>query len=97
MGKRRFSPGDAVVYRKCKHSSTPGPRARSIDPVPRGEEYTYTVDKFWMVVEASPDGSVVLETRRGKKHTVQSTDDNLRHARWWERLVYRGRFPEARI
>ena len=94
MQKGLFSPGDAVVYRKCKHSSTPGPRAKSVDPAPRGEEYTYTVDKFWVVVGLLPDDTVRLATRRGKEHVVQCSDPNLRHARWWERLIYRDRFPK---
>lgn len=93
MQRSRFSPGDLVVYRKFKHSSIPGPRAKDVDPAPRGEEYTYSVDKFWIVAELQSDDSVLLATRRGKQHVVECSDPNLRHARWWEKLVYRGRFP----
>lgn len=89
----RYSPGDQVVYRKFKHSVAPGPRARYVDPAPHGEEYTYSVDKFWIVVEIQPDDHVLLETRRGKQHVVECSDMNLRHAHWWEKLLYRGRFP----
>jgi hypothetical protein len=87
-----FRPGDWVIYRKFKHSASPGPRAREINPERHGEEYTYCVDKFWGVVLAE-GGWVVLVTRRGKQHTVMADDPNLRPARWWERLVYRDRFP----
>ncbi len=91
--RNQFSPGDQVVYRKLKHSVAPGPRARDVDPAPHGEEYSYRVDKFWIVVETQADNHVLLETRRGKQHGVDCTDPNLRHAHWWERLLYRGRFP----
>jgi len=93
MERGRFSPGDPVVYRKFKHSSIPGPRARGVDPAPRGEEYTYSVDKFWVVVEMRNENSVLLATRRGKQHVVECSDPNLRHARWWEKLIYRDGFP----
>lgn len=94
MQRGRFSPGDPVIYRKFKHSSTPGPRAKCVDPAPRGEDYAYSIDKFWVVVELRAENCVLLETRRGKQHVVESTDPNLRHARWWEKLLYRERFPK---
>ncbi|MBI2479939.1 MAG: hypothetical protein HYV60_15295 [Planctomycetia bacterium] len=94
MHRGRFSIGDPVIYRKFKHSSTPGPRAKGVDPAPRGEDYTYSIDKFWVVAELREENHVLLETRRGKQHVVASTDPNLRHARWWEKLIYRDRFPK---
>jgi hypothetical protein len=39
------------------------------------------------------ENSVLLATRRGKQHVVECSDPNLRHARWWEKLIYRDRFP----
>ena len=95
MERRRYSAGDPVIYRKVKHSTSPGRRARSIDPAPRGEEYTYSVDKFWVVVEVRNDDHVLLVTRRGKQNLVQIEDPNLRPARWWEKLFYRSRFPSV--
>lgn len=94
MQRGRFSPGDPVIYRKFKYSSTPGPRAKDVDPAPRGEDYTYSIDKFWVVVELCSENRVLLETRRGKQHVVELTDPNLRHARWWEKIFYRDRFPK---
>ena len=40
---------DLVVYSKQKHSVSPGPRAREVDAAARGETYSYTVDKFWII------------------------------------------------
>jgi hypothetical protein len=94
MQRGQFTPGDPVIYRKFKHSSNPGPRARCVDPAPHGEDYAYSVDKYWVVVELHTEDRVLLETRSGKRHVVESTDPNLRHARWWERLIYRERFPK---
>ena len=91
---RRFKQGDPVVYRMPKFSTRPGPRAQDVSPSPQGELYTYEVDKFWVVADLKPDGKVLLRTRRGKEHLIEADNPRLRHANWWERLVYRGRFPQ---
>ena len=46
--------------------------------------------------ERRDDGTVILLTRRGKEHCVPTDSPNLRHARWWERLLYGNRFPKFR-
>ena len=89
----KYRAGDPVIYRKRKHSTSPGPRAQDVDPAPHGEEYTYCVDKFWVVRERLENGSLLLATRRGKEHVVSPDDPNLRHPHWWERWLYRDRFP----
>lgn len=96
MNEHRYCPGDWVIYRKAKHSASPGPRAREIAPEPNGEEYSYCVDKFW-VVSRIENGCLVLSTRRGKQHVVEADDPNLRYARWWERFLYRHRFPTVEL
>ena len=88
-----FKPGDFVVYRKQKHSVHPGPHARGISPAANGDNYSYYVDKFWTVVSVQPDRTLVICTRRGKQHTVVADDPALRRASWWERLLFRHRFP----
>lgn len=87
-----FQTGDWVVYRKTKHSPQPGPRADNVVPAEHGDDYTYTVDKYWVVEQVKEDGTLLLRTRRGKEHTIRSSDPNLRKARWWERRLYRSRF-----
>lgn len=86
--------GDWVVYRMHKYSTSPGPRAKEVSAAPRGETYSYVVDKFWVVNELLDDGRVQLVTRRGKQHTLPVGDPNLRLANWWVRWVYGGRFRE---
>jgi hypothetical protein len=93
MSVRRFTPGDPVIYRKFKYSASPGPRASEIAPDARGESYAYHVDKFWIVAEQPDDSSVVVLTRRGKRHRVPLNDPNLRRPSWWERWCYAARFP----
>ena len=83
-----------VVYSKSKHSTHPGPRAKSIDPAPSGDDYTCQVDKFWIVANASEDGNLLLYTRRGKTHVVAFDDPNLRRPTLWEHLLYGEKFPE---
>jgi hypothetical protein len=87
--------GDPVIFCVTKHSRRPGRRAKSIHPAPHGDDYTYQVDKFWVVAAILDDGKLLLRTRRGKTHDVKVNDPNLRHATWWERLWYGDRFPQA--
>src|SRR5688572_29271998 len=94
IGGHCYRPGDWVVYRKHKHSASPGPRAKDVAPEPNGEQYSYCVDKFWVVLAVEGE-RVVLATRRGKNHVVEAGDLNLRPARWWERVLFRDRFPDS--
>jgi len=87
-----YHPNDWVVYTREKHSLSPGPRAKNISPSPHGELYSYEVDKYWIVREVR-EKDLVLETRRGKTHTVELADRRLRKANWWERLFLSNRFP----
>jgi len=92
MFERPYQKGDKVVYRKTKHSVCPGPRAQDILPAQFGDEYKYAVDKYWIVDQAS-DSKLLLRTRTGKTHEIDKNDPCLRHASWWERWVYKHRFP----
>ena len=96
MKDRTYKPGDWVIYRKPKRSTRPGPRAMSVSPAERGEDYTYFVDKFWLVVDALGD-EVIVQTRRGKRHVLDVANRNLRRAGWWDLLRNRHRFPQASI
>jgi hypothetical protein len=89
----RYRPGDVVVYRKQKNSLRPGPHARDVQPAPRGDSYSYSVEKFWRVVAVRPDETLVVRTRKGKEHTVAANDPNLRRAHWWERVLCWHRLP----
>ena len=93
MNQRKFKKGDLVIFKKTKRSTSPGPRARKVEPAPHGDDYTYLVEKFWIVAEVSGEG-VLLRTRRGKEHRLNADHPNLRHATWWERWLYRNRFPQ---
>lgn len=95
MNTGTYQPGDWVVYRKTKHSVHPGPRASNVSPARHGDGYSYTVDKFWTVREITADGSLLLETRRGKRHVVRPDDPCLRRAGLLHRLLYRSRFEAA--
>lgn len=88
----QYQPGDWVIYRKTKFSPTPGPRAVNVFPTPGGDDYAYQVDKYWVVADVHRDGTLVLETRRGKQHEVRSDDPSLRRANLWERFWHRQRF-----
>ena len=66
-----FKVGDCVVYRKTKHSTHPGPRARSINPNPNGDEYTYLVDKYWVVED------VLSDEQGGSEDSSRQTTHNF--------------------
>lgn len=90
-----LKPGDCVVYTKHKFSDHPGRHARSIFPAPNGDSYAYCVDKFYRVLAVQAEGRVVVLTRRGRQHVLSAADPALRRARWWERLLFRRRFPSG--
>jgi hypothetical protein len=92
MESTAFSPGDWVIYRRQKTSASPGRRARKIIPAVHGDNYSYLVEKYWIVDEVLPDRRLKLRTRRGKEHVVPMGDPRLRRARWWERWLYAARF-----
>lgn len=94
---RRYRPGDLVIYRKTKHAPVPGPRAASITAAPNGDNYSYNVDKFWIVDRIRDNGDLVLRTRRGKTHTRPPDDPNLRHAGLMTRLLNGWRFPQSNL
>jgi hypothetical protein len=72
-------------------------RAKSITPATQGDEYSYTVKKFWRIVEQTPDGNVVAQTRRGKRHVISLDDPCLRPVTLWERIVYRTRLANLLV
>lgn len=92
MGKS-FRVGDRVVFTRDKHTTKPGPRAKNVVATPHGEMYEYQVDKYWLVVGIQPDGQLVLQTRRGKRHVFPTTDPRLRKAGLLERLFKAKLFP----
>lgn len=89
----RFHPGDPVIVCVTKQSARPGPRAREVWPNPRGDNYSYAVDKLWVVEDVLDDGRLVLRTRRGKRHVVEPDRCRLRSPSLWERWIFRDRFP----
>ena len=88
-----YQPGDRVIYLAEKYSQHPGPRAVAVQPETNGEGYSYQVKKYWVVLEVH-EGSLIVQTRRGKQRSVSTSDPRLRPARWWEKLLLSYRFPE---
>ncbi|MCA9260199.1 MAG: hypothetical protein KDA61_13400 [Planctomycetales bacterium] len=92
MGSVQWSDGDWAIYRLQKSSSSPGPRAHDVFPSPHGDDYSYLVDKFWVVHSVLNDGRLELKTRRGKTHVVTVDDPRLRRPNWWQRWYFAKRF-----
>ena len=94
LGVHRLHKGDKVVYAKEKFSLSPGRRAKEVSPAAKGDEYSYIVEKYWLVKELLPEDRVCLVTRRGKEHIISMHDPRLRRANVWERVFLAGRFPK---
>lgn len=94
MSTASYQRGDWVIYRKTKCSTHPGPRARNVAPTPKGDDYIYNVEKFWIVLDVLPDQTLLVVTRRRKEHICKPNDPNLRRATWLERFLNRQRFEE---
>jgi len=92
---RFFQVGDPVIYMMTKQSSHPTLRATTVSPAAHGDDYSYVVKKYWVVREICTDGSLIVQTRRGKTRRVSSYDLCLRHASMWERWMHAERFPEV--
>lgn len=97
MSQKEWTVGEWVIYRKQKNSESPGPRAEAIHPHVAGEEYTYLVDKYWIIEAIAPSGELKLITRTGKRHLVSQSDPRLRKLRWWERWSLANRFRAVEL
>ena len=93
MTIRNPQKGEKVVYAKDKHSQTPGQRAQEVTASPKGDGYSYIVEKYWVIKEVLEDGKLRLLTRRGKEHIISLDDPSLRSATFWEKPFLAGRFP----
>lgn len=91
MAAEELRPGDWVIYKMQKASSSPGPRAKATTASSKGENYTYIVDKFW-IVEAVEGDEFLLRTRKGKQHRINKSDSRLRKPSWFQKLMYSSRF-----
>ncbi len=94
MAIRNARVGEKVVFAKDKSSTSPGKRAKEVAAAAKGDQYSYIVEKYWVVTEVRSDGTVQLLTRRGKVHFVSADDPRIRRASWLEKLFRRHRFPK---
>jgi len=89
----QFQPGDWIICRQQKRSTRPGPRAEDVRPALHGEDYLYHVKEYWTVLAVRPDGRLIVRTARGRQRVLSADQPTLRRARWWERFLWRDRFP----
>jgi len=93
----RLKVGDRIIYSKTKFSMHPTVRARHMFPSEHGEDYSYVVDKYWVVADVLADGRLVAKTRRGKLHHLRPTDANLRKAPLVELVFHHDKFPDLAL
>ncbi|GJL56870.1 MAG: hypothetical protein NPIRA02_40020 [Nitrospirales bacterium] len=83
--------GDFVIFTKTKSSSHPSPRAQEVYPAQHGDTYSYTINKFWKVIQVFDDNTIEIETRRGKRHRLDKNSPQLRKVTLWDRVKFRDR------
>lgn len=88
----KFKKGDWVVYRKQKRGAIPTKRAINIHPFEKGEQYSYQIEKFWVVQDVLPDDKVILCTIKGNKKTVNTKDPGLYKASLLQRFFLRNKY-----
>lgn len=88
-----FKTGDLVVYRKPKISTRPSPKAEDIHPAAHGDDYIYSVEKYWIVTRVVDEATIEVKTRTGKIHQLRADDRLLRRATLLERWLKKSRFP----
>ncbi len=91
MRLRSIRRGDCVVFRKWKQSTSPGTRAQQIHPAAMGDNYLYSVEKIWRVIDVLGNGNLLLRTHRGKTHVIDADDPNLRPLTLIDRIRHRSR------
>lgn len=89
----KWKVGDPIILNKSKVSDHPGPRAENVHASAHGEQYSYTVEKFWAVKEVHEDGAITVVTRTGKEHTFDGSDHRLRAPNLLDKLKNKDRFP----
>jgi hypothetical protein len=94
---RKFSRGDCVIFDEVPQTASIESRSGGELDSATGEESAYIVQHYMTVRESSQKGTVVLQTKSGKMHVTLNTNPNLRRARWWERVLYRDRFPQLKL
>ncbi len=87
--------GDLIVARLTRHSTCPCQAAGCVAPSEKGEGYSYTVDKYWVVVATRGADRLLVRTRRGKVFEIPAQDTRLRLASWTERVFRRHRFARV--
>jgi hypothetical protein len=87
-----FRVGDRVIFSLHRQDARPGRGAKTVRPEPNGEGYLYLVDNLWLVAETR-GAHVVVQTGRGRIHRLNATDARLHLAPWWQRLIFRNRWP----
>jgi hypothetical protein len=91
-----FRIGDCVVLREERRDTHPSRGARDVRPEPYGEGYRYVLEEYWRISEQHA-GRLLLRAQWGETRLAEANDPHLHVVSWWERLIYRHRFPKPEI
>jgi hypothetical protein len=90
---KSFHPGDRVIFSVARRSPNPAHGAKDVRPERKGDAYQYIVEDF-LIVANTRGGQIVVKTRQGGIHVLDTDDDRVHVASWWQRLIYRHQFPK---
>jgi hypothetical protein len=82
---KRISINDWILYHDQESSDHPEPGARDISPAPRGDAYSYLIDRLWRVKRVNPDGSIEATGPKGHVHHLDAHDPHIEKAGWLRR------------
>jgi hypothetical protein len=89
---KSLRPGDLIIFSLPGRSTNPGLDAKDVRPERHGEGYLFTIEHFWVVANTH-GAQVAVRTRQGGIRILDTADGRMHVASWWERLIYRRRFP----
>lgn len=84
---QRFQVADKVVYTRHGCDPCPPEGARMVRPTTGGDSSNYLLDEFGEIVEARPDGLVLVRMDSGEERLLAASDPSLRKTNLWDHLT----------
>jgi hypothetical protein len=84
---KNYSVNDWILYREQESSDHPEPGAHDISPAPRGDAYSYLVDRLWRVTRVNRDGSLEATGSNGRVHRLPPHDRHIEKVGWLRRRL----------
>ncbi len=78
---------DRIVYTRHLSAAVPPPGARNVRPSSGGDFTAFELDEHGQVVEARPDGLILVRMDSGEQRLLAGSDPSLRKAGLIDQLL----------